>query len=262
LAKRKKEDIFEVPAGAEGRKMGKEADVLHARAEVMEAQAKLIEAQTKSRKLNFSISEHARRGKEHVKRAAKAVHAVVKKHVRTARERVKRHIARRKSKRLARMGVPKKFRHMTLRERWEDMTEGTKGLIIYIILGYLLAIGINYALGVALHTDTPVVAVFSESMVPTMLKGDLVFVAGTQQVNAGDIIVFDAVDSFGNRVFAYPIIHRAIAVENGTITTKGDNNASPDAWETTIGRVHGKAVARVPLLGWVKVGLFQILNLA
>ncbi|MFQ6010395.1 MAG: signal peptidase I [Candidatus Aenigmatarchaeota archaeon] len=147
-------------------------------------------------------------------------------------------------------------RKKNIKEIWDTYTEGWFGAIVYVVLGFLIAFFLNTALGIALQTDTPVVAVFSNSMVPTYYKGDLIFVQHADEVSAGDIIVFDA------PAYRYPIIHRVISIEEGVITTKGDNNVNPDPWKTTVDEIHGKSVLRVPFLGWVKVGLFEILGLA
>ena len=143
-----------------------------------------------------------------------------------------------------------------IRAIWDKYTQGWFGSVVYIVLGFIIAFFLNIALGAALHTDTPVVAVFSNSMVPTYYKGDLIFVQGTDDVSVGDIIVFDA------PAYKYPIIHRIIDVNGGTLVTKGDNNVNPDPWGTTVSDVHGKSVLRIPFLGWVKVGLFEIIGLA
>ncbi|MEM5804428.1 MAG: signal peptidase I [Candidatus Aenigmatarchaeota archaeon] len=143
-----------------------------------------------------------------------------------------------------------------MKSLWDRCTGGPFGTIVYIALGFVIAVVLNAVLGLVLHTDTPVVAVFSNSMVPTYNKGDLIFVQGVDRVAVGDIIVFES------GVYRYPIIHRAIAVDNGVITTQGDNNVSPDPWKTDISEVHGKAVLQIPLLGWVKVGVFELLGLA
>jgi len=139
---------------------------------------------------------------------------------------------------------------------WNRYTEGPFGTLVYIALGFVIAVVLNVVLGFLLNTDTPVVAVFSNSMVPTYNKGDLIFVQGVDHVDVGDIIVFES------GVYRYPIIHRVVAVENGAITTKGDNNIGEDPWKTSIGEVHGKAVLQIPFLGWVKVGVFDLLGLA
>jgi signal peptidase I len=141
-----------------------------------------------------------------------------------------------------------------LKKSWERLTEGWAGSIIYIILGFAIALAANAALGVALHTDTPVVAVFSDSMVPTYLCGDMIFVVGDHNASIGDVIVFDAPG------YAYPIIHRVVQKTDGNFQTKGDHNSVIDPWITPPDAIHGKAALRVPLLGWVKKLYVGMLN--
>jgi len=144
-----------------------------------------------------------------------------------------------------------------LKKKWDKLTEGWKGTIIYIVLGFLIAYGFNAALGFALNTDTPVVAVFSESMVPTYNKGDMIIVVGDKNLSIGDVVVFDS------PARSYPIIHRVYNItEDGKILTKGDNNRSVDPWKTDLSLVHGKSVLRIPLLGWVKIIFTKTTGLA
>ena len=88
-------------------------------------------------------------------------------------------------------------------------------------------------------------------------KGDIMILTGKEsgEIELGDIIVFrsDRKD---------PIIHRVVKkTDNGKITlqTKGDNNAdsikNSALDETDIGKdvLIGKAVFRVPLLGYIKI---------
>ncbi len=139
------------------------------------------------------------------------------------------------------------MRMSKLKKKWDKLTAGWAGSIVYIILGFVIAFGVNTGLGITLHTDTPVVAVFSDSMVPTLLKGDMIIVYGDKNVSQGDIIVFDVPN------FRYPIIHRIYNMTDGTIQTKGDNNQYVDPWTIDVKSIHGKAGFRVPLLGWVKI---------
>ncbi len=129
--------------------------------------------------------------------------------------------------------------------------------MIYIILGFIIAIGFNSFLGLALSTDTPVVAVFSSSMEPTFYKGDMIIVTGTKDVLVGDIIIFDI------QTKSEPIIHRVYNITSEGILTKGDNpytNRNVDPWVIQEKDVHGKAVLKVPLLGWLRVLLTEIPN--
>ena len=137
---------------------------------------------------------------------------------------------------------------------WEKYEEGPLGTFVYILLGFFIAFAANAVLGYALKTDTPVVAVFSESMVPTYLKGDMIVIQGTQDIKVGDIVVYDS------SLYKYPIIHRVIEISSDGISTKGDNNRIADPWTTPLDKVRGKAIFRIPFLGWVKVGAYELLG--
>lgn len=90
-------------------------------------------------------------------------------------------------------------------------------------------------------------------------KGDMIFLKGTDDIKIGDVIVFNTNE---NVAYGHPIIHRVVAVEGNTFRTKGDNNAGADSWIVAKSQVHGKAVFGVPLLGWFKVGTYNILGLS
>jgi signal peptidase I len=93
-------------------------------------------------------------------------------------------------------------------------------------------------------------------------RGDIMVLYGTKsnKVKIGDVIVFmaDRPD---------PIIHRVIAVnkQNGNyyFTTKGDHNAATFYFESYIPDENyiGRAVLRVPFLGYVKIGFVKLLDL-
>jgi len=68
----------------------------------------------------------------------------------------------------------------------------TNSSIFYVIVGVILAFGVNQGLAFALSTDMPIVAVESNSMIPTFYKGDILVLQGVpaDQIMVGDIIVF------------------------------------------------------------------------
>lgn len=80
-------------------------------------------------------------------------------------------------------------------------------------------------------------------MRPAFQPGDMAFlyVGKNIQVNTGDVVFFSA--------DGYPILHRAINIENGAITTQGDANPAPD--EEKITRVDGKLLFAIPKVGYV-----------
>jgi len=170
------------------------------------------------------------------------------------------------------------------------MNEKSKEILeyaAYIFLGYLIAIGANYALAVGLNTDYPVVAVVSDSMEhpnyeETYIKwfenrnytreqleefsfnngirlGDLVVVRGTPiaEIVVGDVVVYQ----FSGKE---PVIHRVVSIENGNLYTKGDNNRNVDQLNNAIAppiteqALKGRAVAHIPWLGYVKYTVLKL----
>jgi signal peptidase I len=154
----------------------------------------------------------------------------------------------------------------------------------YIVLGIVAAYLLNFGLGLVLGTDLPVVAVVSDSMTHDsttairhyeylqknfgysreeidswpmtggFLRGDALVVVGTkrEELKPGDVIVYSIE---GQNT---PIVHRIVKIEDGKIVTKGDHNPSVDPWEPS--KIHGKAVAVIPFLGWPKLLLTMTLG--
>lgn len=86
-------------------------------------------------------------------------------------------------------------------------------------------------------------------------KGDVIFVVGPKNIEVGDVIIFNG----GAR---NPLIHRVISIENGIYSTKGDNyltNAGQLPSEVRIReeQIIGKALFRVPLVGWAKLIFYE-----
>ena len=156
--------------------------------------------------------------------------------------------------------------------------------LAYIFIGYLIAVGANKGMSMAMHTDYPVVAVVSSSMEHDdpisyetwfidrkydeadreewdfgrgINKGDIVFVNGVplEEIGSGDVIVYKS----GNME---PIIHRVIEVTDDGLRAKGDNNIDVDQEDSipivTQGALQGRAVFRVPMLGYVKIAFMKI----
>lgn len=89
-------------------------------------------------------------------------------------------------------------------------------------------------------------------------KGDLMILFRGENPAVGEVIVFEMAGR------NYPIIHRVIEViENGKFyKTKGDHNCGIDQLERKIPKekVYGKAVLRIPYLGWLKLIFTELLN--
>jgi len=85
-------------------------------------------------------------------------------------------------------------------------------------------------------------------------KGDLIFVVRAKDIEVGDVIVFHG-------GAANPLIHRV--VETGeTYSTKGDNYVTnskqlPSELNIREDQIIGKALFRVPVVGWAKLIFFE-----
>ena len=177
------------------------------------------------------------------------------------------------------------------KEVWENVK--------YIVLGIAFAIILNKGMGYLLHTDLPIVAVMTGSMVHDVntpyhhyqfleqnfdytkeeidswpIKngfnpGDVLIIKGVpeDELEVGDVIVFTYE---GQPV---PIIHRIAYIdENGYPFTKGDHNEVMDplcdpsdkpesgCWNRT--GIKGKAVIWIPFLGLPKLILHNIITFA
>lgn len=169
---------------------------------------------------------------------------------------------------------------------WED--DSIWSWILNLILAFILVKFIIYpGLGLLLGTSFPVVAVVSGSMEHDgnfdafweqqqniyagygitkeefknfkfkngFNKGDLIVLYSARDVKVGDVIVFKGDASA-------PLIHRIIKINSGAYNTKGDHNlgSRPDEVNITKDKVYGKAVLRLPYLGWFKIGFAYVLG--
>jgi len=83
--------------------------------------------------------------------------------------------------------------------------------------------------------------------------GDIMILHSKKNVKVGDTIVF-----FANR--PEPIIHRVVEVNEDMYRTKGDHNDRADGWVNDE-QVIGKALFRIPLLGYVKIVANEFVNI-
>ncbi len=130
--------------------------------------------------------------------------------------------------------------------------------LFYILSGVVAAFLINQGLALALNTDMPLVAVESNSMVPTFYKGDILVLLGTsaKDLKIGDIIVFSVPS------YSVPVVHRVVKInDDGTFQTKGDANLGQLSFEKMVNpeQIHGKEILIVPYLGWVKILMTELI---
>jgi signal peptidase len=97
-------------------------------------------------------------------------------------------------------------------------------------------------------------AVLSGSMEPTLHVGDLVLEkkVSARDIHVGDIVTFRSPDDAGKL-----ITHRVrrVVIADGTVkvTTKGDANLSPERWTVPADGSVGRALGRVPKVGYLLV---------
>lgn len=107
----------------------------------------------------------------------------------------------------------------------------------------------------ALDTPHPLAAVSSQSMWPTLRKGDMILlrgVDGPEDLEVGDIVAFQHEKGI--------TVHRVLEIDGDLITTQGDGNPvedKPIQFDRVVGRVVtvGGRLAKVPYVGSV-AGLF------
>lgn len=98
------------------------------------------------------------------------------------------------------------------------------------------------------------------TLVGGFTKGDIIFVLGPKNLKVGDVIIF-------NSGRPTPIIHRVVSIEkdlqgNIVYSTKGDNFMTnprqlPEEEIINEKNVVGKAVFKVPFIGWIKLIFFD-----
>ena len=137
----------------------------------------------------------------------------------------------------------------------------------YVLLGVILAFLINQGMALALSTNMPIVAVESNSMVPTFYRGDILVLQGSpaEDLVIGDIIVFSpntgqSTNPITGATSSSPIVHRIIKINpDGSFQTQGDANPGQLYFEKHIdvSQIHGKSILIIPYLGWVKIGITE-----
>lgn len=99
-------------------------------------------------------------------------------------------------------------------------------------------------------------------------KGDIIIVWGRFKPKIGDVIIFKPnLESTAPR----PIIHRIVVINNGVIQTKGDHNEKQLTYSNNIyatdetkieeNQLIGKAIFRIPYLGWPKIWLTEAIKI-
>lgn len=190
------------------------------------------------------------------------------------------------------------MKYKTLKKIWDFIVheDSLASWIVNVVLAFVIVKYLVYpGLGLILGTSFPIVAVVSGSMEhhPSdfnnwweanknwyeeknftkeqfedfplrdgFLKGDIMILYGVEpkDIKTGQVVVYET-PSYNN-----PVIHRVVKTreEKGVyyFMTKGDNNNNADPGEINGEQVSrtGKAVARIPLLGWIKIGFVGLIE--
>lgn len=120
---------------------------------------------------------------------------------------------------------------------------GSKARRLWLYAMYGLVLAFSAAVMYLAFSGYVPVAVVSGSMRPTIDVGDLVIIKRTADVSVGDVVAYWAEGVL--------ILHRVVEVDpSGRLVTKGDALPLPDPWLVPREAVVGKAVYRIPLLGY------------
>ncbi len=144
----------------------------------------------------------------------------------------------------------KQERKLILKSR---VTKEILDIIIAFILAWIFYQGLIFATG----TRMPIVSVASDSMVPVLHQGDLLFVMNLEP-KVGDIIVFQTPAT------PVTIVHRIIGINpDGSVETKGDANIGQHSYEHSIIKdyIIGKVLFAVPILGYPRFIVLSILGI-
>ena len=129
-------------------------------------------------------------------------------------------------------------------------------VILLILILFSSTYGSVEVLRIILHTESPLMVVSSESMVPTLNVGDIILVRGVNpnSIHVGTIIIFHSPYDY-----QMPIVHRVLTISNDSnslaFQTKGDNNPAPDGWRVPTKNLMGIYVAKLPYVGLVSLEL-------
>lgn len=143
--------------------------------------------------------------------------------------------------------------------------------IITIVIIFISVFSVYFILQLIFNTQYPVVIVISDSMEPSINRGDLLFVRGidpedikngTIDNKEGDIIVFDA-RGLWNDAPEDPVVHRVVnkwyndTTQKWYFYTKGDANFHIDIAIIPEDRIYGIIFGGIPYIGLIKIVLID-----
>ncbi len=185
-----------------------------------------------------------------------------------------------------------------LKKTWDFIwhEDSIASWLVNLVLAFVLVKWVIYpGLGLLLGTSFPIVAVVSGSMEHEGMdfnawwehsgqwyedkniskdefstyrfkngfqKGDIMILMGAEpkDIKVGDVIVYESLRHNN------PIIHRVVEIDGNneiTFRTKGDHNGIPDDEVVTSQQIArtGKAIQKLPYLGWIKIWFVSLAGL-
>lgn len=94
--------------------------------------------------------------------------------------------------------------------------------------------------------------VASQSMHPTLKKGDLILVKRQNKYKKEDIITFsNPIDTINSDTITHRIVNIAIEKGHTIYKTKGDANNGPDGWKVGENNIVGITIYSLPFFGYI-----------
>ena len=116
---------------------------------------------------------------------------------------------------------------------------------VYLSDIFVLIVFFIFVLLISGITNFSITAIGSESMEPTLKKGDTVIIYRTHDIKVGDIVSF-----YNNEK---NIIHRVVDIDKKYCITKGDNNKTSDSSILYIKDIKGKVIFSIPYIGYPSI---------
>ena len=135
---------------------------------------------------------------------------------------------------------------MTSNMNAKKLLKNIISFLVYLAVLAGLIYGIPKALVYSLETPHPMASITSGSMWPSLKRGDLVLIKGIKnkkELEVGDIVVYENPRGF--------TIHRAVALKENILITKGDANKAPDIKEISQSDILGQVIFSVPWAGYI-----------
>lgn len=140
-----------------------------------------------------------------------------------------------------------------------EQAKRAKQTVKWIATGAIAAIAILYVGLMSGLFKFYFLAIGSGSMEPNLFRGDMILVEKSKDyadMKVGDVLVYH----HSNVVMVHRIAEIAKDGNNYIFQTKGDNNASNDAWQVTQSDIIGLAKGKIAMFGYPTLWLNELFN--